>query len=818
MAGRATRRLSRADWLAALGLTALVLIFLGRALLPGKLLLPLDLITRLWPPWQQGEQAGPVHNPMLYDPVGQIYPIKEFMAGSVRSGELPLWNPYVFTGYPFSYNTQAGMFYPLSAFYYLLPVTAAVDLVIILQMILGALFMLLYLRQIGLRPAAAALGAVIFTFNGLMVVWLEWQAVHAGIIWLPLQLFLAERLAGAMAGEPPAGRAGRPLPWALTLAVAFAIPWLGGHWNWTLYGSLTLALYLAWRLGLAGRLWALARRRPAAGGRLLRPLGYFLIALGLGTALSLIQVLPAFVYLSQTNRGAIPFDVSRGLGLLNRAVVLLIPRFMGSTDDHNWWGPDYSNMLEDAVYAAILPLLLAGMAVVFGRRHRLTWFWAGWGGLSLLWTLGTPAYGLLYALPVFDGLQPGRAAATFLLCLAILAALGSDRLMSRRRPGPGLLKWLVLLGAAGLLAIAAVYGAYYRADLIRTWEYLWPQLLLFLTFLGGSVLLLLARLSGRLGPGAFGLLAVVWVSADLFAFGYGYNTIGDSADLYPPTAATDFLASEGEPYRMVTMIHENVFFFDSSLVVRAPNLSGYEPAVLSRYANYIGAAEGGRQPPFGRWVTLRAGVDSPLLDALNLKYIVRASRPGQGAPPLPGGPIAFEGSGVRFYLNAGALPRAYAVPQAQIVSDEAQALASVVAAGERLHEIVYLELEGQPPPPSLGATAPTDYRIEIADYRLNRVTVHAFMGAPGFLVLADTYYPGWRATVDGAAAPLYRANSLVRAVYLPAGDHQVELVYRPPDFIAGAALSGLSLLVVGAALAASVAAGRRARAAAPAPG
>ncbi|MBP8060202.1 MAG: YfhO family protein, partial [Chloroflexi bacterium] len=69
----------------------------------------------------------------------------------------------------------------------------------------------------------------------------------------------------------------------------------------------------------------------------------------------------------------------------------------------------------------------------------------------------------------------------------------------------------------------------------------------------------------------------------------------------------------------------------------------------------------------------------------------------------------------------------------------------------------------------------------------------ADMAEPGFVVLGDTYYPGWQATIDGEKTPVYRANSIVRAVYVPAGQHTITFTFRPPDFIIGAFISGLTL-------------------------
>jgi hypothetical protein len=177
--------------LAIVGVITLLLVvaLLWAGLRPGYVLLPLDIVTQGWSPWQESNQSVNVHNFLLADVVDYIIPVKLFMAETIRAGQFPLWNPYVMAGYPFTYNTQAGVFYPFSLLYYLLPVDTAVNLTIVGQLLLGGLFMALYLRRWVQSQWAMLPGVVIFLFNGHMVVWLEWQVVHAAIIWLPLQQF-----------------------------------------------------------------------------------------------------------------------------------------------------------------------------------------------------------------------------------------------------------------------------------------------------------------------------------------------------------------------------------------------------------------------------------------------------------------------------------------------------------------------------------------------------------------------------------------------------------------------------------------------------
>jgi hypothetical protein len=472
---------------------------------------------------------------------------------------------------------------------------------------------------------------------------------------------------------------------------------------------------------------------------------------------------------------------------------------------------------------------------------------------------------------------------------------------------------------------------------IRTWDYLAGYLLLFGGLLAGSVFLLWGRLTGRLSGQVFGVLVVAWLMVDLFLFGYGYNTVGRTDDLYPVTAVAQFLQADTEEFRIASLPQQTVYPPNSSLQPRLANVSGYEPGISARYLNYITLAEGNSPLYYERELMPLQGVGSPLLAVLNLKYLVTtadwwqaestadilpeqvtgwlALAPGEtveqtfavadaglhrldlrlavddvfggavtaqilsvdglhefahasldeaepgteawhtfyfGAFPsewgrefllrltttaagvqvgiaetavtpaarlsingrpqpgelafatyyLPRPHLLFEQGKTRIYLNESYFPRAFAVPEAVVVADEAGALARLQQEIAHLDRLVVLELEGQaPPPPTEQKTAVSSAEflsaagVTITDYGLNRVRLTADLPQAGFVVLADSYYPGWRARVDGEETAVYRANSILRAVYLPAGVHEVEFYFRPLDFMWGALISGLTLLV-----------------------
>ncbi len=884
---RLTRRLTT-----AFSLALLILLFLAPALRPGKVLLPLDLVMQAWPPWQQPNQVVAVHNPLISDVVDYIYPVKAFVAEQVKQGMLPLWNPYVLGGYPLTYNTQAGLFYPLSLFYYLLSPATAVDLTIFAQLLLGGLFMFAYLRQVRLRALAVWAGTAVFLFNGMMVVWLEWQVVHAAVIWLPLYLLCVERIHVKLTQEPE--NIWRAMPETAVAAAAFAMPWLGGHWNWALYSSMTAVLYTVY----------VALRIPHAAFRTPQFLPLFL-----GIGLSLIQVLPAFNYLRQGHRTPFSFAESLSLGLKEWAVVALVPDFFGNPIHANWWGR--TNYNEVAFYAGLLPLFLAALALVLRWRQGLTRFYAIWGGMGLLWALGTPLYGLLYVLPVFNGLWPSRAMPVYLFALAVLSAIGLDALPAEQVNGRRVRQTAVALTLL-LPAIVAAYLLHYRPSLAA----LRPDLLWFgLSLLVSFALLWLATTirnpKSVIFPGF-----VFWLALDLYWLGHDYNPVGDVVDLYPLTETAVFLQADPEPFRITTLPQGIAYPPNTALVHRLPNLSGYEPAILQNMVDYLAAAEGSSAIRSERKLMPLHGLDSPLLGALNVKYVVtitdwyqevstlavaqefieewvtlagetavtqplsvpdaglhRLDLPFQfsdrvdgavivriffadggqelanarwqagetltdgwasfyfGAFPSEWGrdflfTVAYEGTGTvalgyaaegfafrsyylprpqlvheagktRVYLNEGYFPRAYVVGRALPAANAAEALALAQTAD--LRDEVVLEA-GNKPPPMWETAVSSASRVTLTAYSPNRITLHVDLDDAGFVVLADTYYPGWQAVVDGQATPLYRANSIVRALYIPAGQHTVVLTFLPLDFVLGAAVALFTLLWMGGLL------------------
>jgi hypothetical protein len=139
---------------------------------------------------------------------------------------------------------------------------------------------------------------------------------------------------------------------------------------------------------------------------------------------------------------------------------------------------------------------------------------------------------------------------------------------------------------------------------------------------------------------------------------------------------------------------------------------------------------------------------------------------------------------VKIYENLDALPRAFVVPQAVSVADDAEALAAMRAAFFNPARTVVLNDEK-----NVGQIGNLPYTADITSYEAERVVVETNGASAGWLVLTDAWYPGWRATVDGQPVEIKRADILFRAVPVPAGRHRVEFVFAPMSVWVGAIIS-----------------------------
>ncbi|MBI3928838.1 MAG: YfhO family protein [Armatimonadetes bacterium] len=761
--------------------------------LRGRVFVPGDFLYFIYP-WK-AEHQRPVHNLELLDVAVFFYPNDVFLNRSLQAGDFPLWNPHLFSGHPMMASGQSALFYPPKLLAHALFPTAVARTVLLLVHTLAAgVFALWWLRGRGFGNTAAGVGALVMMLNGWMMSWLEFEHVPVVFAFLPLMLMSVDR----------GLESGRARWWAL-LAVAGALSLHGAHLQYNLYSGLTVGIYAAVRI-LATGAW---KKVPA------------LLAT---TVATLALAAPTLAPVLELNRMAQRLTFSwadlghQTASLGSILLTLLNPDILGNPGRGFMVNRCGANLLfsEFACYVGFLPLALSIYAAFrlkqdspLPRGERA--FWLGLAVASLLFAAATPVYYPLYsAFPLLQKLVPGRFLQVFVVCASILASVGAEHFMRQpedrwllRGLGTAGGAWLLLLGlgAFGLLAQPAATmdwlaqagfvrpglikippvdpGPEYTALLLERLRanYLWnPQM--FAPIAAAAGIWLAAGRRRWRGPI---LLAVTAV--DLLIFGTVYNTHMPAAELFAPTAATRFLQSEPGFFRVEK---RNAAFYNTLEPYGLYLVSGYESFFPRRYLETL------RRVQPGSKVNMRSialvNLDSPILDSLNVRYAV--------LPPMdelqsPRWELVFE-DGARIYRNRQALERAYVVGEARTFKNFAQATAFMGSSEFRPEREAVLEL---PLPQEIRPQA-AGSPVRWVSYRPCRIALEVSMTAPGLLVVAEHYYPGWECRVDGQPAPVYPVNGVSRGVFLPPGQHRVQFDFRPRPLRLGLIACGIGALAL----------------------
>jgi hypothetical protein len=308
-----------------------------------------------------------------------------------------------------------------------------------------------------------------------------------------------------------------------------------------------------------------------------------------------------------------------------------------------------------------------------------------------------------------------------------------------------------------------------------------------------------------------------------------------AADSTPSSGAAEFLLERQEsepPFRFVGYDPGNFFASkwrggyrvefrdptiqsllvnDRAMILGLEDVQGYDPVQVNRYVEFIAALNGVDQE-YHELDVLPSGLDSPMLNILNARYIIVPESVPAGRPDLlhlsQRYPTVYKDDLVRVLENDAALPRAWIVHDAREVDSD---LTLKILSKGTTDPAKTVLVEKAPPEVS----APDDSSAEEVNVVSNTgdsIRLSASASAPGMVVMSDVYDPDWKAYVDGKEVQLYVADHAFRAVPLPAGHHTVELRYEPLTLRIGMIISsifGLLALLAGVTLASRAVAHRR---------
>jgi hypothetical protein len=383
---------------------------------------------------------------------------------------------------------------------------------------------------------------------------------------------------------------------------------------------------------------------------------------------------------------------------------------------------------------------------------------------GLLFALGGRSlfHGVLYAvIPTLDKARsPDVAIAIFHLGVVVLAAYGLDSLRSAE------VSRLSLRIAIRVLSLTALflYGA--LIVLIN----LSPPTTDVYTFLAEAALIalllagiLVAWSKSRLSSRTAGTLVILLLLFELnHVTNYAYQPIEKAGELHRLDDIAFFLKQRQDLPRVD--VDDKEISFDFGDWYGVDQLGGSLAAALQPFADMQGDAR------------------FPMLLATNYFIGRNPKRPEQMS--------AFEGkSGLRVFIDPSAFPRARIVHAAISAADDRAVIAAVVNRATDLRRTVVVE----GPAPALETCEGGN--VDVPRYRPTSVVLRVSSPCRGMVILADAWFPGWEAFVDGKPAPIYRAYNLLRSVVVERGDHEVILLYRPTSVFIGMAMAAVGMLL-----------------------
>jgi hypothetical protein len=753
------RTLVTPDGIAVAVLVLLPFVLLAPAFWPGHVLSPTENLMTLFP-WKALAPNATPPNHDLFDPTHYFHPALLYASEEIRAGRFPFWNPYQYTGAPFFSNPQTATLFPLTALAYVLPVPLALALAAALKLAVAGVAMFWFLRVVGTGPVPAIIGALGFMLGSQMIGWLQWTFSSA-IMLIPALFAAVEQLrARATAGRTAA------------LAILVGLELLAGYPQGSFHALVATAA------------WTLARAPGAARGFAVRSAA----AAALGCGIAAVQLVPFVDYVRESAVYAYRAGWTAPLHVpIQSAVTFVMPLFYGAGPER-WSVWQLGQFAVMTTFVGLVPIVALPCGVLHAVQSPVARFF-----VAMVVVAGGVHYGgpLLGALAGAPGMSLGTNARlmpwlAFGICT--LAALGLEH-------GPA--RWARLLRGWFAIVVLVVLSCVvvsleHRAARGMTWS-LTEQYLIGLALLAAGAVTSIGWLTRR--TATWGVALAACQLASLVPLALTYNPVRDAGGFYPTPTAIAWLQQHRDGRAVLPGQLGSVY--------RIPLAQGYDGMTPRRIDEVVGPVGTGNavvagflENPLTLWgsepLSAVAVLRSGIANLLGVRYVVLPPGADLGWPDVR---VVYDGADARIFERPGAWPRAFLVGQARCVR-EAEAIQLVRTGAIDFRREVILADCATPPP---GREPASGDGVEIVATAGDRVRLRVSATGPAYVVVTDTWFPGWRATVDGTEATLWRANHAFRAVWVPGGRHDVELRFRPRGFHAAlavtlAALAGVATL------------------------
>lgn len=746
----------------------LILLTLFWPVFKGNIPFPGDVLIGHYHPWfdivWQGRAAGYPIKAFSVDPLVQSYPWRDLSLKLIFSGQAPLWNPFNILGMPLSGVGLSAPFYPLNLAF-LSGMNIGWALLTILTPVIASLSLFLWLRNLKIDFFASLLSSLAWGISGLLIDKIENIVDAHSFIWLPLGLLAVDKIFNRESRR-----------WYLLLLLVIGLNWLAGYPPQFLIADVILVI------------WAFFRLWPTR-----KKLTKFLIIFILSHLVLAFFWLPIaeLAFFARTDKPLSPVGVEVFFLPFINLVMLMAPRFFGSTASNNSWLP--SAYPGEKLWLGMVILIFSLVGLSQAKKDKLVKFWLMAVVFSALIFLPTPV-GTLFKklnLPFVSSITPMKLAWVFDLGLIFLAAKGLEVwLREAEKHKVTVLVSLLILGLTigGLwylgwsypnyLAVNARINSASQARSVAFRNLVIPSAIFGLTLvitLGGLYLKKFRKI---------GFTILIFLSTfELTKEASHYINFTPAELIYPSTEIVKFLQQKGPLWR--TMVTDpQILPVNTNIIYQIPMVNGYSSLYPYRNGLLIKMNDFELQnhlSGFQRTV-FQDDVNNPMLNLLGVKYILSLKPLKEKQFRL----LLKEGR-TFLYENTLAFPKAWFAQKWTAAFSDLE-IAKKLLEVDRAKEIVLEE----------NLSLPSELKIEKAkaevfDYQANLLVLKTNNHNEGILLVNDAYYPGWKAFVDNREIKILRADFNLRAVVVPQGEHEVMFIYKPESFRFGILISLLSL-------------------------
>ena len=777
------------------------------------------------------------------DLIEQISYWSEFRYKSINEfGQFPLWNPYTLSGYSYVGDPNSShLFYPGKILLYFFDPHIQFGYIFMISFFLGGLFVYLYLRTLGLDDFSSFIAGAVYILSVKLayIVWLGYLERETTVIAVPLLFLLVEKYFRK-----------KQKIYLILIPFVLTLQFFGDVPQFSIYTVLVIFFYYIFRAfseQRSGPSWqGFAEQSKRNFYNFFRYLGIFAIMLVLFILLSAIQFVPNLekVQFSSRQQG-LSYDVITKSYIIPPyfIITMLMPDFVGSYSNGSYWsvygGPEIMS------YIGILPLIFVILA--FLNRNKFTIFFYILAAFSLIFVIGkySPLFFLFYRfVPTFNLFRnPLRMLFFFNFAMVVLAGFGANFFIGKLKPKKlkQILSVLLLIFIASTAITILVYLfaqnvmnigekiltsklsnatiqlnslEFYKEKLkLAYYEIASGFLILSVVLL--SIVLLFYLLLRKSKLKFIKPLIFLIIFLDIGLYSMSIIQVKEKSAIFEKTNIIDFLEKDKGVFRVLSFKN---YLLPQYLTIKHDiyKVDGYEGIIIKDYFDYISAMNNVTAIP----ATVLPIVDihyPEMLNLLNAKYVVSEKQLNGSYyknyelvynttsnfylsfglvhmydKPFNDASHEFIGKkNVFVYLNRDFLPRAFIVPKAEVL-ERNDILSELKKPSFKSMELVLLEKSPNKPLDNKG-----EYKeAKIAYYSPNKIGVDVDMDYPGFLVLGDVWYPGWKALDNGKKAEIYRANYIFRSIYLDSGKHKVDFIYDPLSFKIGLWTSTLTLFFI----------------------